>query len=197
MTAFTYPASVTRRHGPGGYADHASYGPWLRDEFTFRCVYCLEREVWARTVGKFAIDHFLPVSIRPDLELEYSNLLYSCTACNSLKGDRIVPDPTAHLLAATVTVDDDGVIRGTTRESRRIISRLQLDGPEATEFRKRLLAILRLAEAHDPDLFARLMGFPDDLPDLTKLKPVSNARPEGVAESWHARRLRGELPATY
>src|SRR5258708_6259440 len=44
---FQYPAAPhVRRHGPQGYADAASFRPWLRDEFTFRCVYCLQREVW-------------------------------------------------------------------------------------------------------------------------------------------------------
>ncbi len=43
--AFTYPPPVTeRRHGPGGYVDYGSYRPWLRDEFVFRCVYCLNRD---------------------------------------------------------------------------------------------------------------------------------------------------------
>ena len=42
---FEYPSSPhRRRHGPLGYADYASFRPWLRDEFSFRCVYCLLRE---------------------------------------------------------------------------------------------------------------------------------------------------------
>ena len=42
--AFTYPRSRhIRRHGPHGYRDYRSYKPWLRDEFAFRCVYCLWR----------------------------------------------------------------------------------------------------------------------------------------------------------
>ena len=46
-SVFQYPSSpYTRRHGPCGYSDHTSYKPWLRDEFTFRCVYCLARERW-------------------------------------------------------------------------------------------------------------------------------------------------------
>lgn len=35
-----------RRHGPSGYDSYEAYKPWLRDEFVFRCVYCLEREMW-------------------------------------------------------------------------------------------------------------------------------------------------------
>ena len=47
MIPFMYPGqSHVRRHGPAGYADYKRYRPWLRDEFTFRCVYCLKRERW-------------------------------------------------------------------------------------------------------------------------------------------------------
>ena len=56
---FDYPAPHLRRHGPMGYADYASYRPWLRDEFSFRCVYCLLREQWGRVRGLFDLDHFL------------------------------------------------------------------------------------------------------------------------------------------
>jgi hypothetical protein len=37
MTPFSYPTTPhVRRHGPQGYADYASFRPWLRDEFTFK-----------------------------------------------------------------------------------------------------------------------------------------------------------------
>src|SRR5438874_575576 len=39
-------APHARKHGPGGYETYQAYKDWLRDEFTFRCVYCLERERW-------------------------------------------------------------------------------------------------------------------------------------------------------
>jgi hypothetical protein len=46
-TVFDYPSLPhARRHGPQGYADYKHYKPWLRDEFSFRCVYCLCRETW-------------------------------------------------------------------------------------------------------------------------------------------------------
>ena len=34
-----------RQHGPRGYVDDEHYKPWLRDEFTYRCLYCGCREV--------------------------------------------------------------------------------------------------------------------------------------------------------
>jgi hypothetical protein len=41
------------------------------------------------------------------------------------------------------------------------------------------------------------MGFPESLPDLRLLRAKSNSRPEGIKESWLAKRLKGELPKVY
>src|SRR5437660_4231724 len=97
-TPFIYPSVPhVRRHGPVGYADYASYRPWLRDEFSFRCVYCLLREQWGRVRAVYAIDHFLAVAHHPTRVTDYDNLIYSCITCNTAKGDRAVPDPLALL----------------------------------------------------------------------------------------------------
>ena len=45
----------------------------------------------------------------------------------------------------------------------------------------------------DPDLFASLMGYPDDMPDLLVLTPPSNTRPEGVERSYFAKHADGSL----
>jgi len=59
---FRYPdAPHVRRHGPRGYADADGFRPWLRDEFCFRCVYCLQREVWGPVRAAYELDHLLPV----------------------------------------------------------------------------------------------------------------------------------------
>src|SRR5438552_10967776 len=106
---FTYPpVAHLRRHGPMGYADYHSYRPWLRDEFSFRCVYCLIREQWCRVRGVFAIDHFQPIASRPDLAANYDNLLYVCTTCNLAKQAVEVPDPLTILTSANVRVSEDG-----------------------------------------------------------------------------------------
>ena len=97
--AFTYPGGpLVRRHGPSGYSDVQSFRPWLRDEFSFRCVYCLVREQWGKRLGEFDLDHFEPVASSPEASLDYDNLVYSCHACNLRKGKRQVPDPTQALL---------------------------------------------------------------------------------------------------
>ena len=53
-----------RRHGPANDAASESYRPWLRDEFDFRCVYCLKRETWGQITSEFELDHFEPQACR-------------------------------------------------------------------------------------------------------------------------------------
>ncbi len=146
MTPFTYsPEPHVRRHGPQGYADAASYRPWLRDEFTFRCVYCLFREQWGRLRGTFDVEHFRPIASQPGDRLSYDNLLYGCTACNTGKGKQLVPDPLTALVCGDVWVNEDGTIEGRTRQARRLIRVLGLDDREYTEFRLVWLEIVGLA----------------------------------------------------
>jgi hypothetical protein len=198
-TPFQYPAVPhVRRHGPAGYADYESYRPWLRDEFTFRCVYCLTRETWGPFRAHFAIDHFVAAARLPDAPPQYDNLLYSCVTCNAAKGDRSVPDPLTEFLAEAVRVDRDGVLHGETNSAARLIELLELNHPRMVEFRGLVIAIVALAERYDPDFCRRMLGFPGELPDLASLKPHGgNSRLAGIAESYFARRQRGELPDRY
>lgn len=200
MTApFDYPAGPhRRRHGPRGYADYASYRPWLRDEFSFRCVYCLLREQWGRVRGLWALDHFLPVAHHPERATDYDNLLYACATCNAAEGDRAVPDPLVTLSGAGARVAEDGVLHANTPEARRLIELLGLDSPQSTEFRMLWIGIIAMAARYDPELHARLMGYPEDLPDLRRLRPPGgNERPQGVEESALGRRESGTLPPIY
>jgi hypothetical protein len=59
---FTYPAVPhIRKHAPAGYKNYPEYKPWLRDEFEFRCVYCLQREMWSRDRDAgLSVDHIIP-----------------------------------------------------------------------------------------------------------------------------------------
>lgn len=181
-----------------GYADYASYRPWLRDEFSFRCVYCLIREQWGRVRGMYDIDHFLPVVNHAGLALDYDNMLYVCTTCNSAKGSREVPDPLLVLTRPNVQVGEDGVIHAGTPETGRLIKLLGLNGKLAVEFRLLWIGIVALAAKGDRDLYAQLMGYPAELPDLESLKPPGgNSRPEGVSGSFFAQRRRNELAETY
>ncbi len=98
------PRQDERRHGPADYARYESYRPWLRDEFDFRCVYCLKREKWGQVTFEFELDHFQPQSLKPRLKLVYSNLVYACRRCNAVKLDQSVIDP-LKLLRAPFTME--------------------------------------------------------------------------------------------
>lgn len=197
MTPFSYPnQQLDRRHGPRGYSTAESYRPWLRDEFEFRCVYCLRRERWEAGLTNFEIDHWRARSRRPDLEFEYVNFVYACLTCNAAKRDLEVPDPTQVMVG--VQVHADGRIVAASHQAIALIDKLGLNSPDTVRFRARWIRIIALAAERDPDLFRELMGYPDDLPDLGALRPPSgNLRPDGIVNSHHARRTRGELPATY
>lgn len=57
------------------------------------------------------------------------------------------------------------------------------------------IRIIDLALHHDPELLAELLGFPDDLPNLGACRVPTNKSPDGIHESFFARRERGELPS--
>ncbi|GAH64905.1 unnamed protein product, partial [marine sediment metagenome] len=77
--AFSYSANPhARKHGPAGYANPEQFREWLRDEFAFRCVVCLDREQWIGRIGKFHIDHIRPQATHPQSRLDYDNLVYVC-----------------------------------------------------------------------------------------------------------------------
>jgi hypothetical protein len=196
---FAYPETPhLRRHGPRGYADYESYRPWLRDEFSFRCVFCLGREQWSILPGAYDIDHFVPQSIHPEGRLDYDNLLYVCHSCNLSKSDRLAPDPCSVALGRCLEVHTDGTITALTDEGQALIDVLGLDNAKYTRFRHLWIDILRSLAIHDRETFIQGMRYPDDLPDLSRLRPPGgNIRPEGINNCFYALRARGKLPETY
>ena len=58
------------------------------------------------------------------------------------------------------------------------------------------MRIIDQAAERDPELFKQMMGFPDDLPDLARLRPPQNARPEAINECYFAQRERGNDATT-
>lgn len=203
---FAYSESSTsRRHGPLGYSNYSDFKPWLRDEFSFRCVFCLIRERLYEPDGedKFAVEHVRPRASRPDLTCDYDNLVYACTKCNSFKSTlETVLHPCDDALGEHLEVRDDGTIHAMTEEGADFIRVLRLDREELTTFRRNLLNVLRAVFQRPTDEVAAyirsLLSFPDRLPDLKRLRPPGgNARPEGVADCCFERRRRGELPEAY
>lgn len=200
-SAFEYPiAPHVRRHGPMGYADYESYRDWLRDEFSFRCLFCLRREQWNVRLGSFHLDHYVPQVIEPGETCTYDNLLYVCAACNLTKSDLAVPDPSSFAFGDCVRVHPDGTIEALNPTGELLVELLRLDGDDHTRFRKLMLETLATLSQHNHAAFVEWMRYPEDLPDLSrprKKPPKGNSRPGGVSESWFARRERGELPTIY
>lgn len=196
--AFRYPERpLVRRHGPHGYADYASFRPWLRDEFSFRCVYCLVREQWGRLTGEFDLDHFVAQELEPAKVVVYENLLYACRTCNLRKDRHQIPDPAAHFTTASIRVYPDGTLAGMTAQAERIVHLLCLNSTAFKRWRRMWVRIVELAAEHDPALHRELMGYPQDLPDLSACRASKNTRQAGIEQSHFARRQRGELAETY
>jgi hypothetical protein len=198
MLAYEYPAhSRGRTHGPHGYKSYEQYRPWLRDEFVFRCAYCLVREQWGRETQDFDIDHFVPRKSDPARKADYDNLVYACGRCNKIKSTKSIPDPLG-ITAQHLRILPDGRLEPCSPEAEALVETLLLNSPKRVEFRVTWIRIIELAREHSAELFERLMGFPVDLPDLGRLRPRGgNSRPEGVANSHLERKKRGELPPTY
>jgi hypothetical protein len=100
-----------------------------------------------------------------------------------------------------VRVQQDGTIEGLTTEGRRFIKKLFLDHPLLTESRGQIQRIIRiLGRSTDPEAveaLKRLLGFPENLPNTSALRPPRNTRPNGLQGSYFAVHERGELPAIY
>jgi hypothetical protein len=181
---FEYPAvPLVRKHAPS-YDNHwEPYRDWLRDDFDFRCVYCLNRERWGKRRAEFDIDHIVP---RADggAPFDYGNLAYACANCNAKKSDSSVPHPEQHAYGKCVKVDDEGRIHPKNSDGVMLIRALCLDDDENTEFRRDWIRTLKTLEKCDAEHFGRMMSFPDELPDLESRRPSENAKPE----SWKLRR---------
>lgn len=193
---FAYPMQAhVRRHGPQGYSKHGEYRNWLRDEFSFRCVYCLRRETWVTMPRDFEIDHILPVSLRPELKLDYDNLCYACGECNGTKLAQILPSPDSLSYGECLFVDGNGFIhaRNGSIEGQKIIEALDLNDQCYITMRRRILTTISETDT-GTETMKWCLGYPDDLPDLSKERqPKPNKRPNGIRESHRARKDRCEL----
>ena len=199
MVGFEYPAQPhTRRHGPGGYKDYESFRDWLRDEFKFRCVYCLHREQWYGRGATFHVDHCNPVTDDPHGECEYSNLVYACATCNEAKKAILnVPDPCSVAFHDCLRIMEDGRVEALNNEGRKLEQALRLNSAGNLEHRSRWMRNLADLRNNNPTLYKEFMGFPRSLPDLRKKRVPRNTKPEGAANCYFALRELGKLPETY
>lgn len=201
---FAYPKVGwgQRRHGPAGYRDYTSYKDWLRDEYDFRCAYCLTRERWERDPrSNFSVEHIVPRSADDALECHYPNLVLACTRCNSFRGATPLPfDVTRDSIREHCRLDGDGTYKARSLEGGVLIDLLCLNDATLIDSRRRVLCA-----------YARVLGYlegatglefdyfryPLDLPDLKRYCPPENSKPEGLDNSAYERNFRGELPEFY
>jgi HNH endonuclease len=199
MMEFEYPVEPhVRRHGPEGYKNYRSFRDWLRDEFKFRCVYCLHRERWYGRGATFHVEHCTPVKNDPTRKCDYSNLVYACATCNESKSDIInLPNPCEVSFRDCLRILDDGRIEALNDEGEKLKQALQLDSQSNTEYRGRWIRILEGLRVSDPDLYRECMSFPTDLPDLRKKRVTNNTKREGAQNCYFVLRERGILPLIY
>ena len=153
---FAYPLTPhTPTHAPAGYADSTSYKPWLRDDFAFRCAYCLTRERWnASPTGhaSFGADHVEAQSVAPNLITQYYNLMYACNPCNSAKrNQRIGIDPRTDAMARLLSVDAEGIVHALALHAKLMIEVFDLNEPGRISLRLEKLVILRSKKTHPDD----------------------------------------------
>lgn len=81
-------AKIKRKQKPpAGITDCRRFKKYLRLDFDRRCAYCHQAEGLHLTHHYFGVEHFKPRSKYPKLIATYSNLLYCCNRCNSIKGE--------------------------------------------------------------------------------------------------------------
>ena len=114
-----------------------------------------------------------------------------------------VLDPARVAFAEHLRVSEDGSIRALTPAGQNLIDLLHLDSQAALRVRRKVLRVLTLKARYpgDPEVhqeYLDMFGYPEDLPDLTSLRPPSgNQRQQNVNTCYHARRQKGELGDVY
>ncbi len=205
ITPFGYPTSRhVRSHAPVGYPSYIQFKKWLRDEFSFRCVYCLEREMWNDQRHRvFSVDHVVAQIADRSLITSYVNLVYACSRCNARKQAVALLDPTVEAFGKHFVIEKSGHIKGLTREGLITIEQLRLDDEEFVQNRKACFDLIELKKELPTNervhrLFVHSFGFPSFLPDLRGCRPPGgNILLQNAANCYFARRESKTLPDVY
>jgi len=67
--------------------NYTRYRPYIREDFSECCAYCLMHEIFAGGQKNFELDHFKPKSKFPNLIHRYTNIYHSRHVCNQQKRD--------------------------------------------------------------------------------------------------------------
>lgn len=81
------PIFSCRSSAPISTRDYRRFRPYVREDFSECCAYCLLPEILAGGEANFELDHFRPQSIFSHLIHDFRNIYYSCHVCNNTKRD--------------------------------------------------------------------------------------------------------------
>jgi hypothetical protein len=112
--------------------------PLLREDFRLECCYCGLREGEFGGWRNFHVEHYQPKWKFPGRVNDYTNLLYSCSTCNLLKGASWYPgdplqetegflDPCVHDLATLFEPEGDGRVNGKIASAKFMVEKLDLN----------------------------------------------------------------------
>ena len=185
-----------RRFGPGGYNDYGSYADRLREEFGYRCAYCMLRERMASSKSFFVVEHVVSQRQSPQLALNYFNLAYACEACNGIKSSRSLPiDIEDALMRKHFKLDSEGKFAHKTPDGQIHIEFFNLNSRTKIEFRQAILASCdALVEKEGLAGLRHFFGYPVDLPDLPKKRPPFNSNPDSIQTCDRVAKDKGSLP---
>jgi hypothetical protein len=152
------PIFSHREPAPLSTNDYRRFRPYIREDFSTCCAYCLLTELLGSGKENFELDHFKPRSRFPELVSEYKNIYYACHVCNNIKRDSwplneladqgyryfdpCYDDFSAHF------EESDGRWEPTTRVGEYSVERLRLNRDHLIQVRR--LLIQRLDELGEP-----------------------------------------------
>lgn len=127
--------------------EYEAYRPYLRQDFEYRCAYCLRHEFFFGGGEAGEIDHHRPRHLFPGLTAQYGNLYWSCRRCNAVKGGKW---PSAEQIGRGLRFLDpcaedhddhwrtraDGTLEPVTSIGQYTVRQMRLDRPTLTQFRQ-------------------------------------------------------------
>lgn len=134
-------AIIKRRHPHPKHSNYQDYKVYLRQDFSYRCVYCAIHENDWGGLRHFHVEHFKPKSRFSNLKTKYGNLLYACDICNAYKGDDWPGyiDPCKEDYALHFRLSHNSFeIEGISRRAKYMVERLHLNRPHLRRLRKNI-----------------------------------------------------------
>ncbi len=152
LAPFKYPTKIHKRtESPPQFSKYGDFKPFLKREFEGKCVYCCKLDLH-QDPSAFNTEHYKPKNKKmfPDLETEYTNLFYSCAACNRRKGTYWHEDPKLRVLNPCDYVMshhlgfNDKAARFHTRQGELNVELLGLNNDESLAYRELQLKLVHL-----------------------------------------------------